>query len=514
MKRYLLGIDIGTSNSKGIISDLEGRIVSSCLINHEISMPHSCWAEHDAVNIWWNDFKKVCFELLSKVNIKSNEIIGIGCSGLGPAIVPIDGGGNPLRPAILYGIDTRADNEIKYLNKLLGGKNIFKTSGQILSAQSAGAKILWFKNNEPDKYNKTFKILTTNGFLVYKLTGISSIDLCNAIFFGPLFNIEKLCWDNVISEKVGIPVSLLPEVHKPYNIIGEVTKEASKETGLAEGTPVIAGAIDTFAEATGAGAIEPGDIFLAYGTTMTIIVNSNSLKTHKDLWANVHYVPNIYTIIGGMATSGALTNWFIKNFVEREQIIFKNNDLNIYSSLSDMAAKIPAGSEGLIVLPYFSGERTPINDELARGMMVGLTLYHTKKHIYRALLEGTAYSVAHHLDIISKLNIVPKRIISAGGGVANKTWTQIVSDVTGLGQTCVGDSGFIASLGNAYMAGFGTGIFKDFSTLKEKWSKKRRVVETNKRIHLLYKKYIKIYKNLYKKTRDDIHGLVMLSKLF
>jgi len=513
MKRYLMGIDIGTSGSKGIISDLEGRIVSFYSIDHEISIPHSCWAEHDAVNIWWNDFKKICAELLKNENIQSNDIAAIGCSGLGPTMVPIDSKGIPLRPAILYGIDTRSNNEIKYLNELLGRRNIFETSGQILSAQSIVTKILWYKNNEQDKYNKTFKILTTNGFLIYKLTGRCSIDLCNAIFWGPLFNIKKLCWDTIISERIGILVSLLPEVYNPSDIIGEVTKEASEETGLAEGTPVIAGAIDTFAEATGAGAIEPGDVFLAYGTTMTIIVNSNSLKTHTDLWANVHYIPNIYTLIGGMATSGALTNWFIKNFVEIEEEIFKRNGLNIYSILSDMAAEIPAGSEGLIVLPYFSGERTPINDELARGVIVGLTLSHTKKHIYRALLEGTANSVAHHLDIIGKMDIVPKRIISAGGGIENETWTQIVSDVTGLKQICIGERGLSAPLGDAYMAGFGTGIFKDFSTLEEKWVKKTRVIEPDKKTHIKYKKYLKIYKNLYKSTKEDIHRLLTFTTI-
>jgi xylulokinase len=511
MKRYLLGMDIGTTRSKGIISDLEGRIVSSYSISHAVSMPHKCWAEHDAIEIWWDDFKKICTELLSKGNVKGNEIAAIGCSGLGPSMVPIDRKGNPLRPAILYGIDTRSKNEIQYLNELLGLRNIFETSGQILSTQSVGTKLLWYKRNEPDKYKETLKIVTANGFLIYKLTGRYSIDLCSAIFFGPLFNIKKLCWDTMISEKIGIPISLLPEIYGPSDIVGEVTTEASKETGLAEGTPVIAGAIDTFAEAVGAGAIESGDIFLVYGTTMTIIVNSNSLKTHSDLWANVHYVPGIYTLIGGMATSGALTQWFAKNFAHIEQEIFRRNGVDIYPILSDMAAEVPAGSEGLIVLPYFSGERTPINDELARGVIAGLTLSHTRKHVYRALLEGTANSVAHHLDIIGTLNITPKRVISAGGGIENRTWTQIVSDVTGLKQICIGEKGFSAPLGDAYMAGFGTDIFKDFSILKEKWVKRARVIEPDEKTHRKYKEYLTIYKNLYERTREDIHRLVTLS---
>lgn len=508
-----MGIDIGTSNSKGIISDFEGTIISSSSISHTTSMPQKCRAEHDAINIWWNDFKRISTELLKSANIKGNEIAAIGCSSLGPSMVPVDRKGKPLRAAILYGIDTRSKNEIQDLNKLLGIRNIFKTTGQILSSQSVGPKILWYKRNEPEKYRETYKILAANGFLVYKLTGIYSIDLCTAIFFGPLFNIEKASWDTPMSEKSGIPISLLPEIYHPSDIVGEVTLEASQETGLAEGTPVIAGAVDTFAEATGAGAIEAGDVFLAYGTTMTIIVNSLSLKTNIDLWANVHYVPDIYTLIGGMATSGALTHWFKNNFVSIDQQIskIKEEREEVYAVLSDMAAEVCAGSEGLIVLPYFSGERTPINDELARGIIAGLTLSHTKKHVYRALLEGTAYSVAHHLDIIGTMSINPKKIIAAGGGVENSTWTQIVSDVTGLKQVCMGKNGFSAPLGDAYMGGFSTGVFKDFSVLKDKWVKIARVIEPDEEIHRKYSEYLKIYKKLYESTKEDIHSLAEIS---
>lgn len=511
MKKYLLGVDIGTSNSKGIITDFEGTVVSSASKTHTTSMPHTCWAEHDAIKIWWDDFKTICAELLHKAKIQGDEIAAIGCSGLGPTMVPIDTNGNPLRPAILYGIDTRSKNQIQYLNTLLGEEKIFDITGQILSAQSVGPKILWYKQTEPEQYQKTWKILTTNGFVLYKLTGKHSIDMCTAIFFAPLFHIKKLCWNTMISEKIGIPLSLLPEIYHPSDIVGEVTAQASQETGLAEGTPVIAGAVDTFAEAVGAGAIEAGDVFLAYGTTMTILVNSNSLKTHIDLWANVHYVPGIYTLIGGMATSGALIQWFKNNFVQIEQKLSASDGVDVYTLLSNMAAEVPAGSEGLIVLPYFSGERTPINDERARGIIAGLTLSHTKKHFYRALLEGTAHSIAHHLDIMSPMNITPKKIIAAGGGVENSIWTQIVSDVTGLRQICIGEKGFSAPLGDAYMAGLSTGIFKNFSVLKEKWVKTVRVIEPDENAHRKYQKYLPIYKNLYARTKEDIHRLVELS---
>ncbi len=507
MKGYLLGIDIGTSGAKGIIGDLDGNIISSHTISYEVSMPHKCWAEHDANKIWWDSFKTICREMMRKGNIEGKEILAVGCSGLGPSMVPIDNRGDPLRPAILYGIDTRSDNEIKYCNKLLGLKKVLETSGQKLSSQSVGTKILWYKNNESDRYSKTTKILTANGFIIYKLTGKYSIDICSAIFFCPLFNLKMLSWDFEISKKVGISIDILPELYHPSKIVGTVTGNAVRDTGLAEGTPVIAGAVDAFAEAVGASAVEEGDIYLSYATTMTIIINSCSLKIHPELWANMHYIPDIYTLIGGMATSGALTKWFIKNFINRKEKEFIKKGTNIYDYIISMAERVPAGSEGLIILPYFSGERTPINDNLARGIIAGLTLSHTREHIYRAILEGTAYSVAHHLDIIKNLNIYPKKIISSGGGIENRAWTQIVSDVTGLKQICIGEKGYSASIGNAYMAGFGAGIFKDFSVLKEKWANVSRVIEPDIEKHKKYVKYIKIYKNLYKNTKRDIHNL-------
>lgn len=511
MSQYLLGIDIGTQNSKGVLVNLEGKIVSKFTLGHSTSMPQKGWAEHDAERIWWSDFKKICQTLIEQAQISVKDIAAIGCSGLAPTILPIDKDGKPLRKAILYGIDTRSSEEIKWINQVLGKDEIFKISGQALSTQSVGPKILWFKKHEPKKFKETHKILSTNSFLIYKLTGKHTIDMATAIFFGPLFNFQRMKWENKICDKIGIPLSILPNIYYPAELVGEVTSEASEETGLEAGTPVIAGAPDAFAEATGAGAIKEGEVFLTYGTTMTIIVCLKYPKTHINLWSNIHYVPNIYTLLGGMATSGALTRWFKDNFVQTEVQSEKRTGIDTYHFLSDEAARVSIGSEGLIVLPYFSGERTPIDDELARGVIIGLTLFHTKRHLYRALLEGTAYGVEHHLDIMRKMGIIPQKIIAAGGGVENQTWTQIVSDVTGLKQVCVREKGFSAPYGDAYMAGYGSGVFKDFTVLREKWVKIVKTIEPDLKVQKEYKKYYKVYRRLYRHTKEDMHKLSELS---
>jgi xylulokinase len=511
MSQYLLGIDIGTQNSKGILVNLEGEIFSKLTLGHNISIPQKSWAEHNAEKIWWSDFKKICRSLIKQAQINAKDIVAIGCSGLAPTMLPVDKNGKPLRRAILYGIDTRSSEEIKWINQILGKDEIFKISGQALSTQSVGPKILWFKKHEPQKFKETHKILSTNSFLIYKLTGKYAIDMSTAIFFGPLFNFQKMKWGDKICDEIGIPFSILPNIYYPAKVVGEVTSKASKETGLSIGTPVIAGAPDTFAEATGSGAIKEGEVFLVYGTTMTIIACLKYPKTHIKLWSNIHYVPNIFTLLGGMATSGALTRWFKDNFAQDDVESEKKTGISVYHLLSEKAAKISIGSEGLIVLPYFSGERTPIDDELARGVIMGLTLSHTRKHLYRALLEGTAYGVEHHLDIMREMSISPKKIIAAGGGAENHTWTQIVSDVTGLKQICIKENGFSAPYGDAYMAGYGAGLFKDFTTLREKWVKIIKTIEPNLKAHKEYKEYYRVYRKLYNHIKEDIHKLAELS---
>jgi len=516
MQKYLLGIDIGTSSSKAVIVNTEGKVIAHASLNHSISSPKESFAEHDPDKIWWNEFKGFCKKLLSNSGVSAKEITAIGISGLGPTLVPLDENGKVLRPAILYGIDTRSSNEIEYINRILGEDRIFENSFQILSAQSVGPKILWIRKNEPEIFNKIHKVLTTNGFLVFKLTGKYSVDLTNAAFFGPLFDFRNKKWQTEICRRIDIPVDILPHLYGPVDVVGKVSKEAATETGLNEGTPVICGVVDTFAEAIGAGATDVEDVFLAYGTTMTLVFNTSQQVSHLKLWSNFHYVPGVYTVLGGMATSGILTSWYAENFGKYWYL--ENSDINkdiksedVYNFLSDMADKIEAGSQGLITLPYFSGERTPINDEKARGIIFGLTLSHSGKHIYRSLLEGTGYGVYHHIDILNSINIEPRKIISAGGGTKNRAWVQIISDVTGLPQLVYGIQAPSAPLGNAYMAGFGVGVFDDFNKLKESWLGKPKKIEPDYNNNKKYKEYFKIYKKLYENTKLQMHELEIIN---
>lgn len=507
-KKYLFGLDIGTEGSKGIITDLDGNVIAYNYCKHDISRPKLGWAEHDAEKIWWKDFKTVSKKLLEESKIKPKNIVAIGCSAILPCMLPVDIKNKPLRPAILYGIDTRTSEEIEFLNKKIGKEKIYQISGTNLSAQSVGPKIFWLKKYEPEIFSITDKFLTATSYIVFKLTGRYTIDYCNAMGFSPLFDCRKLEWNKEMCNSIGITSNQLPEIYPANQVIGKITIEASRDTGLNKGTPVINGTGDFAAEILSTGAIQ-GDTVLVYGSTMLILSIAKNPIFHPSLFTSMFPISEMHMFGGGMATSASITKWFRDNFGELELEEERKTGINAYDFLGQKAEEIPLGSQGLIVLPYFSGERSPIWDEKARGVIFGLTLSHTKAHLYRAILEGIAYGVKHHVDIMEEAGIKVNNFISVGGGIKTELWVRIMSDVTGKKQKCVSE--FIgAPLGDAYLAGYGVGLFNNLNPLRDKWVKMKQTIEPDMQNYKKYQDYYHIYRNLYPHTRKDMHALTAL----
>lgn len=506
-KKYLLGIDIGTYESKGVFVDQQGTILGQASIPHELSLPKPGWAEHDADQVWWHDFCFLTKRLLSDTGISPEEIAAIGCSGIGPDLLPIDETGKPLRPAILYGIDTRATQEIAELEEKIGRERILTVSGNSLSSQSVGPKILWLARNEPEIFAQTRHILTATGYLVYKLTGQTYIDTYTAATFAPLFDIQKLDWDPELCRGIVDP-AVLPAPEWPTKIAGLVTAQVAGETGLSPGTPVVVGTTDAAAEAVSIGVTSPGELMLMYGSTLFMIHVVRQLIIEPRLWTGVYLTPDTCSLAAGMATTGSLTRWFRDNFAEKELAVEQAGGLAAYAALSELAAKIPPGSEGLVILPYFSGERTPINDPFARGVIAGLTLSHTKAHIYRAILESVAYGIAHNLEVIKNAGGETSLAVAVGGGTKSRTWLQIVSDVTGVHQI-VPDQTIGAAYGDAYLAAMGIGWFDRLDQAKS-WVTAAEKIEPDPANHALYQEYYREYRDMYPKIKDNLHKLAQL----
>jgi len=506
---YLIGVDIGTYSSKGVITNFAGEVIASHTVPHKMDMPKPGYFEHDADNVWWHDFVVIVHHLLDETGISPEKIKSIGTSGIGPCVLPIDEGGNPLRPGILYGIDTRATDEIQEIEDNLGKDTIFNICGANLSSQATGPKILWIRHHEPDIYAKTRWFLTSEAYLVYKLTGKPSIDIYTAAGYAPMFNIQNRKWDPKATAVV-TDLKRLPDLYWSHEIVGEVTKKAAIETGLAKGTPVVAGTTDAAAEALSAGVAHNGDMMLMFGSSIFFIMKTAEWVRTKKFWSANYLEDGAYSFLGGMSTSGSITTWFRDQFATRELEIEKQGGENAFAALAEQATKSSIGSNGLILLPYFEGERTPIHDPQAKGLLFGLSLKHTKGDIYRSIMEGVAYGINHNLQEMQAEGVTPVRILAVGGGTKNKLWLQIVSDVCNIPLT-VPEQQIGASYGDAFLSATGIGLFKNLSEVNQ-WVHPKFTIEPNPESHVKYQGYYQIYRGLYEHTKSLMHELDYLTK--
>jgi xylulokinase len=482
-----LGIDVGTSSSKGVVVNVKGELVKTAVRSHQVQRPKPGRVEMDP-DLWWEEFASISRELLDGADA---EVGAVGVSGMGPCVVLTGEDSRPLRAGILYGIDTRATAQIESLNSELGREAIVSRCGSELSSQATGPKIRWIAENEPELYSKARRLYTTSSWLVFNLTDEYILDHHTASQSTPLYDIHDLDWHTPWTARVATGLQM-PELLWPGEVAGRVTPRASKATGLAVGTPVIAGTVDAWSEAVGIGAQNPGDLMLMYGTTMFLINTTEAAVAAPGLWTTVGAAKGTRSLAAGMATSGAITTW-IKDLVGAE-----------YQSLLVEAAACPPGSNGLLMLPYFAGERTPIQDPDARGTIVGLTLSHQQGHLYRAALEATAFGVRHNLESMMAAGADVTRVVAVGGGTTGSLWTQIVSDVTGLRQelnrTTIG-----ASYGAAYLAANSLTV-QDIAA----WNPATRVYTPDERNADRYEELYVLYRELYGATKTINHALATI----
>ena len=448
-QKYYLGIDIGTYETKGVLVNIKGNIIAKSSKRHELLVPKRGWAEHRPVEDWWNDFCYVSKQLIKSSNCDPRNIKAVTASAIGPCMLPVNKKGNPLMNAVLYGVDTRAFKEIEELNTLIGKNKIIDFGGNPLTSQSIGPKILWLKNNKKDIFLQTKKILNSTSYINYRLTNYYCIDHFSAVNFTPFYDIKNLCWSDKIAPNI-IDLNILPKLVWTNDSIGTVTLKASKETGLAEGTLITAGTIDAAAEALSVGVINPKDMMIMYGSTMFFILLTKKPVFDNRLWYAPWLFEGEHCSLAGLATSGTLTQWFKKEFAKE----IKSQDAFI--KLAKEAESSPVGSNGIIFLPYFSGERTPIHDSYAKGTFFGLNLTHRRSDFYRSIFEGIAYGTKHVFETYEDLKILPKNLYSVGGGIKNKLWSQTTSNIIEINQI-LRKITFGASYGDAFLSALACG---------------------------------------------------------
>ena len=491
-QRCTLGVDIGTSSSKGTLVDADGTILASATVVHEVIRPRSGWVEMDG-RVWWGEFVELSRQLLADASDRGIdiELAGVGVSGMGPCILLADEHDEPVRPAILYGVDTRAASQVERMTRELGVDEITRIGGSTLTSQAGGPKIRWIAEEDPEAYARARRLFMPASWLARKLTGAYVLDHQSASQVSPLYDIEAEEWYEPWWSRFADGIEA-PQLAWAGDVVGTVTDAAAAATGIPRGTPVIAGTIDAWTEAVSVGAHDAGDLMLMYGTTMFLIATGDETLRTPSMWTTVGAFAGTRNLAGGLATSGALTAW-LKDLTDAD-----------YPTLLAEAAESGVGARGLVMLPYFAGERTPILDPDARGVVAGLTLSHTRGDLYRAALEATALGVRHNIETMRAAGADIRRIVAVGGGTQGSLWLQIVSDATGLAQE-VPQTTIGASYGAAFLAAVATadGIPPRITD----WNPVAETIRPDAAVAAGYDVLFQRYLQLYASTKRLVHEL-------
>lgn len=486
-----LGIDIGTGSGKAVLADASGVVLDTSRVRHEVALPRPDWAEFDAEGVGWTEVQGLCRELFSRHS--PERVKGVCISAMGPCLVVTDEQLTPLRPTILYGIDSRANDEIDALTERIGRDTLLAEGGKLLSSQAVGPKLRWISRHEPETWSRATRWHSLSSYLVAKLTGEHVLDHHTASQCDPMYDLRANAWHperlDLITEHLATP-----RLAWPAEVVGRIHSAASAATGIPEGVPVCAGTVDAWAEALSAGVRRPGDLLLMYGSTMFFVKVLDEFAVHDKLWTTAGVEPGTLTIAAGMSTSGSLTEWMQRLF---GQVPFE--------TLLEEAAQAPPGSDGLLVLPYFAGERTPVFDPDARGVIIGLTLRHGRGHLYRATHEGIGFGIRQIVEMLDEIGGPIKRIRAVGGGTQARLWLQVVSDITGRRQE-VPDQTIGASYGDALLAAIGSGAV----TEQTDWAQRSLVIEPDPERGRVYDRLFTVYETLYPATVDQVHVMAAM----
>ncbi len=487
-QQLLLGIDIGTSACKIAVFDLFGNVIEQSSKPYKVYYPNPGWAEQDP-DEWWAAICAGIKEILGSGKLSARDITAIGVDGQSWSAIPVDKEGHVLDRTPIW-MDTRSREICDRVKRFVGEDKIFDISGNDFLPSYTTPKMLWFKENRPEVFKRTDKFLQSNSYIVYKLTGIMSQDLSQGygIHF---FDMKNLTYVEELAEDFGLDASFVPPLYRCDETVGEVTAEAASLTGLAAGTPVVAGGLDAACGTLGAGVYEVGQTQEQGGQAGGMSICTDHALAHKKLILSCHVVPDRWLLQGGTVGGGGALKWFKQEFGQGLS----------FDELTEEAEIVAPGSDGVVFLPYMSGERSPIWDPDAKGVFYGLSYDKTRGHMIRALLEGVAYALQHNL-LTAKETGVTVDVLNAMGGSANSVlWTQIKADVTGR-TIQVPASDTATTLGAAILAGVGCGLYSGYKQAVEQTIAITRVQEPDMNNHEIYKRSMELYLRLYEDLRD------------
>jgi len=502
----LLGLDVGTTSLKAVLFDVDGALLSQASQEYPTVYPHPNWAEQDPDD-WWRAACAVLPQVIAQAGADPRAIAGIGVSGQAPSVVPIGQDGAPLRPALLW-LDRRSEDQCAWLRQTVGEAAITAVNGGRIDPYYLAPKWLWLRDHEPDTYRKTYAVLQANGYLIHRLCGA----LCMDVSHGPLtlfFDSRALRYDERLAGQMNLDLAQMPPIRACAEVVGEVTRAAAAATGLAPGTPVIAGMCDGTAAAVEAGLLRRGDAVEMTGQSTVLLICSDEPYLGRELISLVHGVPGRYLVVGALVASGGSLRWFRDQLGEAERLAAPLLGVDSFDLLSQESARSPAGANGVIFLPYMFGERSPIWDSAARGVFFGLSLATTKADLIRAIMEGAAFGLRHNAETAAAGGFPLAALTCVGGGARSALWNQIKADVLQVPiRLPRGATG--APLGDALAAGVATGVFTSFDEAARRVVQIEREFAPDAALAGRYDALYGVYTGLYPALRDSFRQLAAL----
>ncbi len=508
MGEYFLGIDAGTESVRVGVFDANGRQLNFASCEYKTYFPRPGWAEQDPKE-WWEALKTASREALKKSGISKEEVKGIGLDATSCTVVLLDKDGNPLRRAILW-MDVRAAEEARFIASTHDDALKYNGWGSV-SAEWMPCKLLWVKKNEPEIYEKAKTVFEYTDWIVYRLTGriVGNISSVSIRWY---YDNRRGGWPKSFYKKIGLedaiekfPREILPLGER----VGGLTEEAAEELGLLPGTPVGEGGIDAFVAMIGLNVVKPGRLAFITGSSHLHLGLSEKEFHAPGIFGTYpdSVIPGYHTVEGGQISTGSIVRWFKNNLAGYAEKIAQEKGVSVYDVLNEGAIKIPVGSDGLILIDYFQGNRTPLVDPEVRGMFWGLTLSHTLYHLFRAIMEGVAYGTEHIFRTFQRAGYKPKEVFACGGATKSKLWMQIHSDVSNI-PIYLTEEPEAASLGSAILGAVGSGHYKDIQEAAENMVHVKNVIEPNKENNEKYQFYIDKYIRTYQQMKDLMHEMV------
>lgn len=492
----LLGIDLSTTGAKALLLDHDGNVVSSATTPLNLSTPHPLWSEQEPRE-WWLTTTNTIAEALARANASGADVVAIGLTGQMHGLVLLDDRGEVLRPAILWN-DQRCGAECDEIRARVNRSELIQITGNDALTGFTAPKILWVERHEPDIYRRIRHVLLPKDYIRYKLTGTLAMDKADGSGT-MLFELRKRTWSSQILNALNISADWLPQTFEGHETTGEVTTEAASSTGLRPGTPVVAGGGDQSTQAIGTGVVRPGTIAVTLGTSGVVFAATESalIEPEGRLHAFCHAVAGRWHLMGVMLSAAGSLQWY------RDKLACDRS----FAELVDEAARVPAGSEGLLFLPYLSGERTPHPDPLARGAWIGLTMRHGQAHLTRSILEGVAFGIKDMFCLMREAGLGPiEEVRVSGGGAKSSLWRQILADTLDAELVTVNTTEG-AAFGAALLAGAGAGMWSDVDAACAQTVVINDRITPNAETREIYKSMYEQYQHLYPVLKPTFHVL-------